>query len=180
MAARDHVEGNNKRTASALPGGLIVTGLFTWAAIAIGFLGLKMLMQERPEFVGQPMQTTQAELIQESPQLVTRKLSDDISAIRPAQPEFSDVRFDMSGRRDYRGLRTISDMFGEFHARYVLSNSFDEAAFVLFKCLIRARRMEMAKLLAGELRLQARQTACRKQNKRVVLERTVERVRRAP
>jgi len=156
MTAGNHVEGDNKRPASALPAGLIVTGFFSWAAIAIGFLGLKMLMQERPEFVGQPMRTTQAELIQESPQLATRKLSDDISAIRPAQPESSEVRFDMNGRRDYRGLRTISDMFGEFRARYVLSNSFDEPAFILFKCPHpRTENGDGGSLLAGELRLQA-------------------------
>ncbi|MGH8527317.1 MAG: hypothetical protein ACREXY_24860, partial [Gammaproteobacteria bacterium] len=157
MGAGNRFEGEDKRSsASALPAGLIVTGLFSWAAISLGFLGLKMLMQQRPEFVGQPMRTTQAELIQESPQLVARKLSDDVSAIRPAQPEFSDVRFDMSGRRDYRGLRTISDMFGEFRARYVLSNSFDEAAFVLFKCPHpRTENGDGGSLLAGELRLHA-------------------------
>lgn len=157
MAAGNHIEGEDKRSsASALPAGLIVTGLFSWAAISLGFLGLKMLMQERPEFVGQPMRTTQAELIQESPQLVTRKLSDDVSVVRPAQPEFSDVRFDIKGRRDYRGLRTISDMFGEFRARYVLSNAFDEAAFVLFKCPHpRTENGDGRSLLAGELRLQA-------------------------
>jgi len=156
MAARDHVEGDDKRTPSALPAGLIVAGLFSWGAIAIGFFGLKMLMQERPEFVGQPMRTTQAELIQESPQLVIRKSSDDVSAIRPAQPELSEVRFDMTGRRDYRGLRTISDMYGEFRARYVLSNSFDEPSFVLFKCPHpRTENDDGGSLLAGELRLQA-------------------------
>src|SRR5438045_8002865 len=91
----------------------ITAGLLSWVAISLGFLGLKMLMQERPEFVGQPLQITKAELIQESPAIVVRKVTDDIAAIKPAQPELSEVRFDMQGRRDYRGLRTIRDMSGE-------------------------------------------------------------------
>jgi hypothetical protein len=134
----------------------LTAALLSWAAIFIGFFGLKMLMQERPEFVGQPMRVTRAELVQESPQIVTRKVSDDISVIRPVQPEFSDVRFDMNGRRDYRGLRTIMDMSGQFRARYVLTNAFAEPIFVLFKCPHpRTRNEESQNLLAGELRLQA-------------------------
>jgi hypothetical protein len=93
-----------------------------------------MLMQDRPEFVGQPASGPKAEMIQESPWVVTRKMSDDVSVIKPMQPEHSEVRFDMTGRRDYRGLRTIMDMSGEFHARFGLSNVLDEAVFVLFKC----------------------------------------------
>ena len=80
------------------------------------------------------MRTNSAELIQESPRVGARKVGDDVSVIKPVQPEFSEVRFDMSGRRDYRGLRTIRDMSGEFHASYVLTNSLEEATFVLFKC----------------------------------------------
>jgi hypothetical protein len=134
----------------------ITIGLLSWAAISCGFLGLKMLMQARPEFVGQPMRVTQAELIQQSPQIVVRKVTDDISVIKQAQPESSDVRFDMHGRRDYRGLRTISDMEGEFRARYVLTNSAEEAMFVLFKCPHpRTENGDDQSLLAGELKLQA-------------------------
>ena len=92
----------------------IVAALLSWAAISLGFFGLKRLMEERPEFVGQPMRITQAELVQESPRVVARKVTDDISVIKSIQPEFSDVQFDMQGRRDYRGLRTIRDMSGEF------------------------------------------------------------------
>jgi hypothetical protein len=51
--------------------------------ISLGFLGLKTLMQERPEFVGPPMRATQVELMQESPQAVMRKASDDVSVIKP-------------------------------------------------------------------------------------------------
>ena len=40
----------------------------------------------------------------------------------------------MQGRRDYRGLKTISDMSGLFTARYVITNSADEPLFALFKC----------------------------------------------
>ena len=62
-----------------------------------------MLMQERPEFVGQPMRVSMAELVQDSPQIVVRKVSDDVSVIKAIQPESSEVSFDMQGRRDYRG-----------------------------------------------------------------------------
>jgi hypothetical protein len=134
----------------------VTAGLLSWAAISLGFFGLKILMQERPEFVGQPMRVTKAELVQESPQVVTRKVSDDVSVIKPAQPELSDIRFDMSGRRDYRGLRTIMDMSGQFHARYVLTNTFEEPIFVFFKCPHpRSQNEDSQNLLAGELRLQA-------------------------
>jgi len=134
----------------------LTAGLLSWAAISLGFFALKMLMQERPEFVGQPMRVTRAELVQESPYIVTRKVSDDISVIRPVQPEFSDIRFDMNGRRDYRGLRTIMDMSGRFRARYVLTNAFAEPMFVLFKCPHpRSQNDESQNLLAGELRLVA-------------------------
>ena len=109
----------------------IVAGVLSWAAIALGFLGLKMLMQERPEFVGEPMGGAKAQMVQESPRIVVRKVSDDVSVIKPMQPELSDVRFDMRGRRDYRGLRTIMDMSGEFHGRYVLTNALEEPVFVL-------------------------------------------------
>src|SRR5204862_2053966 len=92
----------------------VTAALLSWAVISAGFFGLKVLMEERPEFVGQPLRVTKGELVQESPRVVVRKVNEDISVIRPAQPEFSDVRFDMNGRRDYRGLRTIRDMSGEF------------------------------------------------------------------
>lgn len=136
----------------------ITAGLLSWLAITVGFFGLKMLMQERPEFVGPPMRVTSAELVQESPHVVIRKVSDDISVIKPVQPEASDVRFDMAGRRDNRGLRTIVDMSGEFRARYALSNSFDEPIFALFQCPHpRSRNDDNQNLLAGEMRLQASQ-----------------------
>jgi len=134
----------------------LAAGLISWAIISVGFFGLKILMQERPEFVGQPVRTTKAELVQESPQVVMRKVGDDVSAVKPAQPESSDVLLDMQGRRDYRGLRTIMDMSGVFRASYVLSNSFEEPIFVLFKCPHpRAQNSEEQSLLAGELKLQA-------------------------
>jgi len=134
----------------------ITAGLLSWVAISIGFWGLKMLMQERPEFVGQPLQITKAELIQESPAIVARKITDDISVIKTAQPELSEVRFEMQGRRDYRGLRTIRDMSGEFSARHVLTNALEEPIFVLFKCPYpRTENGDNQNLLAGELRLHA-------------------------
>lgn len=112
---------------------VVAAGVLSWMGISLGFLGLKMLMQERPEFVGPPIRTAKAVLIQESPRLVFRKASDDVSVIRSLQPDASDVRFEMRGRRDYRGLKTVSDMSGTFLARYTVTNAADEAAFVLFK-----------------------------------------------
>ncbi len=106
-------------------GGLIATGLGCWVVIAFSFLGLHILMEERPEFVGQPMSAAKTELIQEAPRVVVRKLSDDVAVIKTAQPESSEVSFEMRGRRDYRGLRTVMDMAGEFHARNVLVSAID-------------------------------------------------------
>ncbi len=134
-------------------GGLVGAGLVSWIAIGIGFFGLHMLMQERPEFVGQPMRSSKTELIQESPRVVIRKLSDDVAVIKSAQPESSEITFDMQGRRDYRGLRTVMDMSGEFRARHVLANAFDEPVVVLFKCP--HPRSESDGLQAGGLKLQA-------------------------
>ncbi len=134
----------------------IFAGIVSWVAIGLGFLGLRSLMHERPEFVGPPMRATVAELVQESPQIVMRKMSDDVSVIKPVQPESSDVSFDMGGRRDYRGLRTILDMTGEFRGKYVLTNAFEEPVFVLFKCPHpRAQNSGDQNVLAGDLKLQA-------------------------
>jgi hypothetical protein len=158
MAGRDDDDSNLPERGNSLATPITV-GLLSWAAISCGFLGLKMLMQARPEFVGQPMRVTQAELVQESPRIVARKVTDDLSVIKPVQPELSDVRFDMHGRRDYRGLRTISDMEGEFRARYVLTNAAEEAMFVLFKCPHpRTENGDEQSLVAGELKLQASTT----------------------
>src|SRR5437762_2821189 len=88
----------------------IATTIASWAVISLGFLGLKMLMEERPEFVGQPLAFSKSILVQESPRLVARSAGDDLSAVKPLQSDSSDVRFTMQGRRDYRGLKTISDM----------------------------------------------------------------------
>src|ERR1043166_7565620 len=134
----------------------IAAGLVSWAVISLGFLGLKMLMQERPEFVGQPMRVSMAEMVQDSPQVVVRKVSDDVSAIKAAQPESSEVRFDMQGRRDYRGLQTIRDMSGEFHAKHLLTNALEEPVFLLFKCPHPSTEFgEGQNVLAAEMRLQA-------------------------
>jgi hypothetical protein len=123
---------------AAAPGRLsantLAAGILVWALMSAGFFGLQTLMQNRPEFIGQPAPGPKAALEQDSPSLVMRKVSDDVSVIKAMQPEHSEIRFDMTGRRDYRGLRTIMDMSGEFHARYGLTNALDEAVFVLFKC----------------------------------------------
>src|SRR4051812_25564071 len=104
---------DSPRTSASPLSAPIVTAAVSWLAISAGFFGLKVLMEERPEFVGQPLRVTKAELVQESPRIVTRKMSEDVSVIRPAQPDSAEVRFEMTGRRDYRGLRTIRDMSGE-------------------------------------------------------------------
>src|SRR2546428_10724195 len=132
----------------------LAAGVASWVVISLGFLGLKMLMQERPEFVGSPIRTAKAVLVQESPRIVTRKVSDDVSVIKSAQPESSDIRFEMRGRRDYRGLKTISDMSGQLTARYVLTNGADEPVFVLFKCPHpRTESSDGQNLLAGWLQV---------------------------
>ena len=153
-AARGDFAPQSVRLVPAAMAGSLAAGLVSWVIISIGFFGLKILMQERPEFVGQPIRVSKAELVQESPQIFIRKNSDDVSVIRPVQPEFSDIQFDMEGRRDYRGLRTIMDMSGQFHARYLLTNIFDEPIFVLFRCP-HPRNRNDENLLAGELKLQA-------------------------
>ena len=155
FASSQQMNGKEQTGGSSLST-LVTVGLLSWGAISAGFFGLKMLMNERPEFVGQPLRVTKAELIQESPRVVARKVSDDVSVIKAIQPEFSDVRFDMTGRRDYRGLRMIQDMSGQCRARYVLTNIFDEALFVLFKCPHpRTEHGAEQNLRAAELRLQS-------------------------
>lgn len=113
---------------------VIVIGLVVWLGISIGFLGLKLLMQQRPQFAGEPMRFSKSEMVQDFPQIVSRQVTDDISVVKPMQPEWTEIQCQLHGRRDYRGLRTLIDMSGEFHTRYGLSNHFNEPVFVLFKC----------------------------------------------
>jgi len=128
----------------------------SWVVISLGFLGLKMLMEQRPEFVGQPLAFSKSVLVQEAPRLVGRKASEDVSVIRSIQPNASEIHFSMQGRRDYRGLKTISDMSGEFSGRYTISNSAEELMFVLFKCPHpRTESDETQSSPAGGLKLQA-------------------------
>lgn len=112
----------------------VAAGIFCWLALSAGFFGLRMLMQERPQFVGQPMHGSKAVLVQHSPKIVMRKVADSVSAIKPAQPASANVRFNLIGGRDYRGLKTVIDMSGEVRAEYILTNVFPEPVFVLFKC----------------------------------------------
>ena len=95
----------------------IVAGVLIWAAISAGLFGLKLLMENRPEFVGQPTLGPKAELIQESPSVVTRRTSDDVSVVKPMQPEYSEINFDMSGRRDYRGWNILCMILISCHAK---------------------------------------------------------------
>lgn len=134
----------------------VAVGLLSWVMIALGFLGLRMLMQERPQFVGSPMRSPTSELVQESPRVVVRRVTDDVAAIKPAQPELSEVQFDLRGHRDHRGLRTVLDMSGSVVARHVLTNSHEEPLFVLFRCPHpRAGDSSGESLQAGSLKLQS-------------------------
>ncbi len=134
----------------------VAAGLLGWVVIAFGFLGLRMLMQERPQFVGPPMRSSMTELVQESPRVVVRKVTDDIAVIKTAQPELSEVRFEMRGHRDHRGLRTVLDMSGSVVARHVLTNAFEEPIFILFKCPHpRTGDSSGAGLQAGGLKLES-------------------------
>ncbi|MFM1941079.1 MAG: hypothetical protein RI897_61 [Verrucomicrobiota bacterium] len=105
-----------------------------WVVMSLGFLGLRMLMQERPEFVGQPMRFSRTVLVQDAPRVYVRSVKDDVSLVRSFQPESAEIVFDMKGRRDYRGLKTISDMSGTFSGRFTLANTTGEALHVLFQC----------------------------------------------
>lgn len=124
-------EGNVSRQAWTQ---VVLAGMAGWVVVSIGFLGLNILMQERPQFVGQPARGAEVALIQESPRLLLRKVSDDVAMVKESQPSLTQINFDMMGRRDYRGLQTIMDMTGRFRGVYTVSNSHDGAVFVLFKC----------------------------------------------
>ena len=84
LSAGVHPASDQASTSALTPP--IVAAFFSWIVMSVGFFGLKMLMEERPEFIGAPLRVTKAELIQESPQIVTRKVSDDISVVRASQP----------------------------------------------------------------------------------------------
>jgi hypothetical protein len=124
--------------------------------MAAGCASLMFLMRERPQFVGQPTHGAKALLVQESPRLVARRTTDDISVIKPLQPDLSEVDLIMRGRRDYRGLKTISDMSGEVRARYTVTNFHEEPIFVLFTAPHpRAAPGDSTGLLVSGLRLTA-------------------------
>ena len=85
-----------------------------------------------------------------------RKATDDTSTIKPMQPASTEIALNMHGRRDYRGLKTIVDMSGTVVAHHSLTNSLNEAIFVLLKCPHpRAESDSTSGLLAGGLKLQA-------------------------
>ncbi|MBL9134910.1 MAG: hypothetical protein JNK85_03535 [Verrucomicrobiales bacterium] len=111
----------------------VVAAVLCWLLMAMGFLGLHTLLQQRPQFVGESTVASRVFLVQESPQLVTRRQSDDVSVVIAAEPLRSEIEFQMRGRRDHRGLRTLSDMSGTVRARYVVTNRFEEPLFVLMR-----------------------------------------------
>lgn len=122
-----------ERPASRLSA-LVAAGLLVWLLIAGGFLGLRVLMQERPQFVGPATRSAMITLVQDSPQAVFRRVGDDVAAVRALRPEFSEVIFDLQGRHDHRGLKTVVEMGGTVVARHVLTNALAEPIFVLFRC----------------------------------------------
>lgn len=141
---------NPRRTS----GWLLAMGVAAWVALTLGFAGLRMLLQERPQFVGQPLQHSRAQLLQESPRIQWRKASEDVALIHPGQPYHSDVLFDLAGHRDYRGLRTLVDMAGQFQARHILTNPYPEPLFVLFQSP-HPKGMGGSEIQVGDLRLKA-------------------------
>lgn len=62
-----------------------------------------------------------------------RRVPDDIAVVQPAKPDRSDIEFVMQGRRDHRGLRTVTDMGGTVRATYTLTNTLPEEIFLLFR-----------------------------------------------
>lgn len=101
--------------------------------MAVGFGGLRMLMEERPQFAGRPLRFHSTELTQESPSIVYRKVGDDVSVVRPTEADRIEVSFKLKERKDYRGLRTVIDLGAEFSGTYTITNRFDEAIFALFR-----------------------------------------------
>ncbi len=134
VAAPPVSPGNSLVSDSARWTSPVLAGVFSWICMTAGFYGLNILMQERPQFAGQPVRFARLELLQESPNIVMRKVHDDVSMLQEIQPEQTQVSFAMKARRDYRGLRTIIDMEGKFVGRYTITNPYSEPVFVLFKC----------------------------------------------
>lgn len=131
--SQEELAQSRESTRNRASGWLILMGVSTWLALTLGFAGLRLLLQERPQFVGQPLQHTQARLLQESPRVQWRKASEDVALVHPGQPSHSEVLFDLRGHRDYRGLKTLVDMSGRFSARHILTNPHPEPIFVLFQ-----------------------------------------------
>lgn len=112
---------------------LLATGFFTWILISAGFLGLHWLLQDRPQFIGQPMNTPDTQLVQESPKVFLRRVSEDVASVKATQPASSEVFLEMNGRRDFRGLKTLVDMSGSFTGRHIITNHFEEPVFIFVR-----------------------------------------------
>lgn len=113
---------------------MVAAGAIAWLIVSGGFLGLRMLMQERPQFVGPATRSAMTTLVQDSPQAVFRRAGDDVAAVRTLRPALSEVTFDLRGHHDHRGLKTVVEMGGTVVARHVLTNAQAEPIFVLFRC----------------------------------------------
>lgn len=104
-----------------------------WIVVSCGFFSLHQLMRHRPQFSGAPGPAPRASLVQDGPRLMLRRVPDDIAVVQPVKPDRSDIEFVMRGRRDHRGLRTVTDMGGTVRAIYTLTNTLPEEVFLLFR-----------------------------------------------
>ena len=86
---------------------LVLAGGFSWICMTAGFYGLNLLMQVRPQFAGQPVRFSNLQLVQESPDVVLRKVHDDVSVLQPIQPQQTQVSSSLKARRDYRGVTEL-------------------------------------------------------------------------
>lgn len=76
---------------------MVAAGAIAWPIVSGGFWGLRMHMQERPQFVGPATRSAMTTLVQDSPQAVFRRAGDDVAAVRTLRPALSEVTFDLRG-----------------------------------------------------------------------------------
>lgn len=114
-------------------GGPVLVAFVCWLILALGFVGLKVLMHERPQFAGPSVQQRTIRLEQGSPKVVIRKRSDDVSAVISVQPALSEISLVIQGKRDYRGLKTVAAMDASVSLVYTWTNHFDEPIHILFR-----------------------------------------------
>jgi hypothetical protein len=112
----------------------VLAALGCFLLSSLGFWLLLVLMEERPQFVGEGLTFPRRSFLQDAPSVALRKVGDDVSAYVRVPPDRSDVRFELHALRDHRGLKTVHAMEGELRAEYTIENPYDERVFVLFRC----------------------------------------------